>query len=49
MLEGMGVTQAEEHLYRTLLRCEGLCIAEIATKLGSSARAIAAPLRALEG
>ena len=49
VLEGMGVTQAEEQLYRALLRCEGLCIAEIATKLGSSARAIAAPLRALEG
>jgi sugar-specific transcriptional regulator TrmB len=49
MLEGMGVTQAEEQLYRALLRCEGLSIAEIAKKLGSSARAIAAPLRALEG
>jgi sugar-specific transcriptional regulator TrmB len=48
MLDGMGVTQAEEQLYRALLRCEGLCIAEIAKKLGSSARAIAAPLRALE-
>jgi sugar-specific transcriptional regulator TrmB len=49
LLEGMGVTQAEEHLYRVLLRHEGLCVAELASKLGSSARAIAAPLRALEG
>src|SRR5262249_26842878 len=49
LLEGVGVTQAEEQLYRTLLRCEGLCIAELATKLASSARAIASPLRALEG
>jgi sugar-specific transcriptional regulator TrmB len=48
VLEGMGVTQAEEQLYRALLRCEGLSIAEIAAKLNSSARAIAAPLRALE-
>ena len=49
MLEGMGVTHAEEQLYRALLRCEGLCLAEIAKKLGTSARAIASPLRALEG
>jgi sugar-specific transcriptional regulator TrmB len=48
VLEGMGVTQAEEQLYRALLRCEGLCIAEIAAKLNASARAIATPLRALE-
>jgi len=49
VLEGMGVTHAEEQLYRCLLKHEGLCVAELAAKLGSSARAIAAPLRALEG
>ncbi len=49
VLDGMGVTQAEEQLYRMLLRCEGLCIAQITSKLGASARAIASSLRALEG
>ena len=45
VLEGMGVTHAEEQLYRCLLKHEGLCVAELAAKLGSSARAIVEPLR----
>lgn len=49
MLDGMGVSLAEEQVYRTLLRHEGLCIRELATKLRTSARSLGASLRSLEG
>lgn len=47
-LDGMGVTLVEEQIYRLLLRHEGLCVEEIAAKLGLGPRPIAASLRALE-
>jgi len=47
-LDGMGVTLAEEQVYRTLLRYERLCIADLTARLGLSTRLIATRLRALE-
>lgn len=47
-LDGMGVTLAEEQVYRMLLRCEGLSVTDLVARLGMSARVIASPLRALE-
>jgi DNA-binding transcriptional ArsR family regulator len=43
----LGVTSLEDEIYRALLRREGLPLAELATRLGKSGRALVEPLRAL--
>jgi sugar-specific transcriptional regulator TrmB len=48
VLDGMGVTLAEEQAYRKLLRCEGLGVTDLAARLGVSARGVATALQALE-
>lgn len=43
----MGVTPIEDEVYRTLLRHEGLALAELARRLDRTPRVLAEPLRAL--
>jgi len=44
----MGVSPVEERIYRLLLRCEGLGVSNLVSRLGLSGRSVVKPLQALE-
>jgi sugar-specific transcriptional regulator TrmB len=47
-LDSMGVTQAEEQVYRMLLRHEGLCVPDLAARLDMPKRSVTSLLQSLE-